>query len=223
VKDVFCNGPDIKKNYLTVQESQIPALIVRNENEPPRWKESQSQRVKLAEYLSGDHNGDTCHEMLGSLMSQRTTYESAGRALHLGVVLREVQGKRRYMLCLQPVCDSVRINGKTLAFIFCFLSVPEAGTSFTHALVDSKSNFIHLNYKPKVPNCYVSYFATGADAVCATKDDEGRFIFEDEGKVKYEWIAELKTEHAQRAAEEFGRTLSRVGLTESEWLRLKAK
>ena len=41
--------------------------------------------------------------------------------------------------------------------------------------------------------------------------------------INREWIAELKTEHAQRAAEEFGRNLSRVGLTESEWLRLKAR
>ena len=69
----------------------------------------------------------------------------------------------------------------------------------------------------------VSNFTTGEDTVCAAKDSEGRFIFLDEAKNKYEWIAELKTEHAQRAAEEFGRTLSRVGLTESEWLRLKAK
>ena len=45
----------------------------------------------------------------------------------------------------------------------------------------------------------------------------------DEEVKKYEWIAELKTEHAQRAAEEFGREFSRVGLTESEWLRIKAK
>ena len=58
-------------------------------------------------------------------------------------------------------------------------------------------------------------------------EDNGRFIFQDEGKNEdrndYEWIAELKTEHAQRAAEQFGRELSRVGLTESEWLRIKAK
>jgi hypothetical protein len=220
-KDVFCNGPEIKKDYSTVRGSQIPGLISKKENEPPKWKEK--QRVKLAEYLAGDHNGDTCHEMLSTLMSQRTAYESASRALHLGVILKEVEGDQRYMLCLQPVCDSVRINGKTLAFIFCFLEVPEAGMPFTHALMDISSNPIHIDYRPKAPNCYVSYFAPGADAVCATKDDKGRFIFEDEGKTKYEWIAELKTEHAQRAAEEFARTLSRVGLTESEWLRLKAK
>ena len=220
-KDVFCNGPAIKKDYSKVQKSQIPGLVFKKENERPQWNEKRS--VNLAEYLSSDCNGDSCHEMLSSLMSQRIAYENAHRELHLGVILREVGGKQRYMICLQPVCDSIRINGKIRPFIFCFMDVPEIGKPFTHAVMDIKDNPIQLDYKPKVSNCYVSKFTTGVDALCAAKDDEGRFIFEDESKNKYEWIAELKTEHAQRAAEEFGRTMSRVGLTESEWLRLKAK
>ncbi len=212
-KDVFCNGPAMK--------SDVPGLVEKKETKHPKWNGKKS--VKLAEYLTGDSNGDCCHEMLSSLMSQRVAYENTHRALHLGVILRQVEGTRRYMLSLQPICDSVRINGTTRTFIFCFLDVPDAGRPFTHAVVDLNRSPIQLDYKPKVSNCYVANFTTGAGAVCPTKDDQGRFIFEDEGKNKYEWIAELKTEHAQRAAEEFGRALSRVGLTESEWLRLKAK
>jgi hypothetical protein len=220
-KDVFCNGPAIKKDYSRIQKSEVTGLVDKKESEYPKWNEKKS--VKLAEYLSTDSNGNFCHEKLSSLMSQRIAYENASRALHLGVILREVEGNRRYMLCLQPVCDSVRINGKTRTFIFCFLDVPDAGKSFTHAVVDLSRNLIRLAYIPKVSNCYVTNFMTGADTVCAAKDNERGYIFEDAGKIKYEWIAELKTEHAQRAAEDFGRTLSRVGLTESEWLRLKAK
>ncbi len=221
VKDVFCNGPAMKKDYSKVQKSDVPGLVEKKGNKHPRWNEKKG--VKVAEYLTGDSNRGFCHEMLSSLMSQRIAYENTRRALHLGVILRQVKESGRYMLCLQPVCDSVRIDGEARTFIFCFLDVPVAGKPFTHAVVDLKRNPIQLAYKPRVSNCYVTNFTTGADAVCPTKDNQGRFIFEDEGKNKYEWIAELKTEHAQRAAEEFGRTLSRVGLTESEWLRLKAK
>lgn len=222
-KDVFSNGPAIKKDYSRFRKSEITGLVEKRENEAPRWNEKKC--LKLAEYLSSDSNEDPSHQMLSSLMSQRIAYDNARRKLHLGVILREVVGKQRYMLCLQPVCDSIRINGETRAFIFCFLDIPGVGKSFTHAVMDLNRKPIKLDYKPKISNCHVSNFTTGADSVCAAKDDEGRFIFEDEdvGKSKYEWIAELKTEHAQRAAEEFGRTLSRVGLTESEWLRLKAK
>ena len=37
----------------------------------------------------------------------------------------------------------------------------------------------------------------------------------------FEWIAELKSAHIQRMAEFVSREFSRVGLTESEWLRLQ--
>ena len=217
-KDVFCNGPAFKKDYSKVQKSEISGLVEKKQNQPPKWIEKKA--LKLAEYLSTEPKGD---EMLSSLMSQRIAYENARRALQLGVILREVEGNRRYMLCLQPVCDSVRIDGKSRTFIFCILDIPNAGKPFTHAVMDLNRNPLQLDYRPKVSRCYVSNFTSGSDAVCAVKDDRGRFIFEDEDRNKYEWIAELKTEHAQRAAEEFGRTLSRVGLTESEWLRLKAK
>jgi len=220
-KDVFSNGPAIKKNYSRFQNSEIPGLVEKRDSKPPQWKGNKC--LKLAEYLSNDSCENPSHQMLSSLMSQRIAYDNARRTLHLGVILKEVAGKERYMLCLQPVCDSVRINGEIRAFIFCFLDIPGVGKSFTHAVMDLNRKPIKLDYKPKISNCHVSNFTTGADSVCAAKDDEGRFIFEDEGKSKYEWIAELKTEHAQHAAEVFGRTLSRVGLTESEWLRLKAK
>jgi hypothetical protein len=48
------------------------------------------------------------------------------------------------------------------------------------------------------------------------------FTCKSDGK-QYKWIAQLKPEHAQRAAENFSSNLSRIGLTESEWLRLMSK
>ena len=37
----------------------------------------------------------------------------------------------------------------------------------------------------------------------------------------FEWVAELKSAHIQRMAEFVSREFSRVGLAESEWLRLQ--
>ena len=131
--------------------------------------------------------------------------------------------KKRYLLCLQPVCDSVRMEGKSRAFVFSVLNEPKDGKRFTHCVMNVSGNVIKLVYKPNVSGVFVSNFKTETDAVCADKDDTDRFIFKDKDGNDYEWIAELKTEHAPRAAEQFGRELSRVGLTESEWLRIKAK
>ena len=220
-KDVLCNGPGIKNDYSKVQKSEIHGLVDKTDYKHPRWKGRKG--VKIAEYLTNDSNGDYCHEMLSSLMSQRIAYENTYRALHLGVIIREVKGNQRYLLCLQPVCDSVRIKGRSRPFIFCFLDVPDAEKPFTHTVVDLSHKPTQLNYQPKISKCYVLNFTTVADSVCAAKDNHGRFIYKDDEHTEYEWIAELKTEHAQRAAEEFGNKLTRIGLTESEWLRLKAK
>lgn len=221
VKDVFCKGPTIKKeDYSGGQGSIIQGLIEKREDEFPKWTKKGCK--KLAEYLLGDCGVDDCHEKLGSLMSQRVKYDNAGRSLHLGVIVRELADDKRCLLCLQPVCDSVRIEGESRAFVFCILKEPEDGKSFTHCVMDGGGNMIKLEYKPKVSDIFVSNFP-GTDAVYADKDENDRFIFKDENGKDYEWIAELKTEHAQRAAEQFGRELSRVGLTESEWLRIKAK
>jgi hypothetical protein len=223
-KDLFCNGPAIKKDYSAFQGNQIDGLVEKDENSAPKWKQSKtSKRIDLAEYLSSNCAGDSHHEKLSSLMSQRIAYDNALRALHLGVILKEVDRKGRYMICLQPVCDSVRMDGKTRAFVFCILDAPKENDSFNQIVMDLSGNLIRLDFKPKVFNCYISNFTSRTDAVYTAKEDNGQYIFQDDNGYKYEWIAELKTEHAQRAAEEFGRALSRVGLTESEWSRLKGK
>lgn len=219
VKDVFCNGPAINKD--DYMGGQIPGLIKEREDEPPKWNDK--KYTKLVEYLSGDCTVEHYHEKLGSLMSQRVRYDSAQRTLHLGVIVRELADKKRFLLCLQPVCDSVRMGGKDQSFVFCVLKIPKDGKGCTHFVIGSDGNVIQLQYKPKVSSIFVTIFKGRNDGVYVNINEEDRFIFKNTHKIEYEWIAELKTEHAQRAAEEFGRELSRVGLTESEWLRIRAK
>ena len=220
-KDAFCKGPTIKKeDYPGNQGSIIQGLREKMEDEFPKWTEKGCK--KLAEYLLGDCGVDDCHEKLGFLMSQRVRYDNSRRALHLGVIVRELTDKKRYLLCLQPVCDSVRIEGKSQAFVFCILKELKDGKGFTHCVMDGGGNVIKLKYKPKVFSIFVSNFS-GTDFIYAKKNDTSKFLFKNEDGKDYEWIAELKTEHAQHAAEQFGREFSRVGLTESEWLRIKAK
>ena len=115
------------------------------------------------------------------------------------------------------------MGGKDWPFLFCVLDEATDNKLPTHCVMDESGNLVQLRYKPKVSNVSVSNFKGNGDVVYANKDEESRFVFKDEDGKEYEWIAELKTEHAQRAAEEFGREVSRVGLTESEWLRMKAK
>ena len=127
------------------------------------------------------------------------------------------------MLCLQPVCDSVRLGGSSRVFLFCLLDKAEDGKPFTFCVPNGKSEMVKLKYVPKAFNAFVSTFKAGTDEIYVQKDENDKYVFKDVMANTFEWVAELKTAHAQRAAEQFGRELSRVGLTESEWLRLNAK
>ena len=222
-KDVFCNGPDLRNDYSKYRKSKVAKLIQRETHGPPRWKDDKKERIKLAEYLTGSGQANHRNEMFGSLMCQRAKYGSSERTLHLGVIIRESATKRRYLLCLQPLCDSVRTGGNYKPFVFSALNERESEGKFTHCVMDPNSKVVRLEYSPKISCVFVSNFRSDDISVCAEKDGTDRLIFKDECGNRYEWIAELKTEHAQRAAEQFARELSRVGLTESEWLRLKAR
>ena len=221
VKDVFCNGPNLQNDYSRFRGSRVARLIENGEFGNCTWKDDRNGGLKLVEYLLGSGQVAHCNEKLASLMSQRIKYGDTNRSLHLGVIVREMATKGRFLLCLQPVCDSVRIESRP--FVFCALSQPNERSKITHCVIDANDDVVQLLYKPKVPFVVVKIFESDSDAVIANKDESNRFVFKDVDNNRYEWIAELKTEHAQRAAEEFGRELSRVGLTESEWLRLKAR
>ena len=176
----------------------------------------------LSTYLSNDEGGKELRE-LSILMSQRTHYDNS-RYLSQGTIIQEQAGEKRYLLCLQPSCDCVRLKGSTV-FIFCSMAVnadPKKNAA-TH-VVYNEAKFEDLIYKPEIKSCVALEFKPNKGRIVA-KDlefvDVGKK--EDDENKKYKWIAQLKPKHAHKAVEQFARELSRVGLTESEWLRLRAK
>ncbi len=65
---------------------------------------------------------------------------------------------------------------------------------------------------------------TGNGAViAASRDCKDGFEFTDTCGKRYKWRGELKAEFAQRIAQNFADSLSRVAVDESEWLRRMAR
>ena len=152
-------------------------------------------------------------------MSSRTFYGKVPRALTLGtIVLREED--KKHLLCLQPVCDSVRIKReRRFLFAECSKGKVNQGVA-THVVACHEDKASELHYQPKAYKCLVFQFNPSAEGqVIAEEGDDGVHWFKDITGKRYIWIGQLKTAHAQRAVEQFARDLSRVGLTESEWLR----
>ena len=159
-------------------------------------------------------------ERLAWIMSFRTVFNAPPPTLWLGSVVTAIEdGGERHLICMRPRCDCVRIERET-AFIFLPLIEPRnvkeqlvvrLGDEFKRLGIGlDPAGWVLLEFKPSEDN----------RAVVATKREaDGGFEFTDTCGKRYTWRGELKAEYAQRIAQNFATTLSRVAVDESEWLR----
>ena len=169
---------------------------------------------------------------LALLMSVRSRYESPTPILMLGTIIAEtIEGAQsKYWLCVQPVCDSVRLKNKR-SFPFLKMSRSQSDAAFNY-VVREGSSWVELNLQLRPHQSRLISFKPRAheQEIRAVKETNGWYFQSDDPTSKqdpvpkkYRWIADLKTEHAQRVANDYSTQISRVGLMESEWLRRWAK
>jgi len=136
--------------------------------------------------------------------------------LSLGTVLKTSGDESYYYLCIQPRCDSVRMEkGETRKFLFLPLETTDKDKRFSIIFKNKNGKYIKFKIKNHSYNLTTIYFQqTEKGAVIAVDD-----CFIDTDNKKYDWLLDLKDSHAQKIANEFAAKLSRVGIDESEWLR----
>lgn len=137
--------------------------------------------------------------------------------LTLGTIIKfSKDEKDKYYICIQQRCDSVRIKEERR---FLFLPLEEKGeypliVNSTLKLFPNKSSFALKTIKFKPQN---------GSAIIQASIIDGKYIFKSSYGETYEWVVDLKEMQAQRILNSYCAQLSRVGLNESEWLRLMAK
>lgn len=144
--------------------------------------------------------------------------------LSLGTVIMSINTEN-YYVCVQQRCDSLRIKEETRNFIF--LPLIESGGK--HPLLTDNGKTLAVDYTSY--NIKIFSFKAINECVVAQEIKDSDYIFESsnndsdqgENNEKFRWIVDLKDLHAQRIANEYCSQLSRVGLDESEWLRLHGK
>ncbi len=163
------------------------------------------------------------------LTNLRSFYENSVRQLTLGTIVKrissetEVLPEAEYYLCIQPVCDAVRLDGAR-AFLFIPLVVRNDKFSIVIREVSlGKETFIRLHPKFKTFHLKLIEFGprNGEDRIVSIQS-EGTYHFKDVGGRAYEWLGELRSENGLRNLRDLSDEMSRVGLNESEWLRRSA-
>ena len=151
-------------------------------------------------------------------MAMRTAYAEPPRTMQLGTII--TGDKSQYRLCVQPVCDSVRLDRPRL-FPFLRLTVVgkdkpakyvvphPTGTGWIRLASGSFPRDIEMiSFDPR-PKRQVTAQATS---------DVHVFLAQD-GMV-WRWVGELKTDFAQQVAVELSQRFARVGVDEPELLRI---
>ena len=170
---------------------------------------------------------------LAALFCQRTNYGDI-RLLRFGTVVsirrdREGNPSVEYYLCLMPTCDSKRLpdtdkkTGEKVKHGFPFwrlekVSSNHQGRSHGVVILDGEE-YSPYCIKGKIRQNFALYEFYSEGGV--VKFDESSCVKTCDGNAQFTWVAELKPTHSQRMAEYVSREFSRVGLIESEWLRLQ--
>jgi hypothetical protein len=138
--------------------------------------------------------------------------------LTLGTVVKLMDKRARYFMCVQPLCDTVRIDEQRY-FPFIELTATKVTNSSDNlALRDSgKPVLVSVSSKAGARH-YAKFDPRGASAIVADSVD-GKFVFSSTLDHRYWWLGDIEPMKAQRIAVDLSSTLARVGIDEYEWLR----
>jgi hypothetical protein len=124
-----------------------------------------------------------------------------------------------YFVCLQPVCDCVRIEGVTG---FPFQTGNAATTSFNLVVRERDvTPGTPLMMNGKLGQTQVLKFEPDADSrTVRAKKNGDDFVFTDARGREFIWLGDIRDLKAQHDVTAIAANAQRVGLVELEWFRL---
>ncbi|WP_448660758.1 response regulator receiver domain [Enterobacter hormaechei] len=185
------------------------------------------------DYLSQDGEQDTKIMQLCSLEITRRNLRYHSNidnvSLKQGTLLLDAYNF--VYLCIQPLCDSVRLHERA---DFLFLKGTLDNNDYNLLIEDENGNFYKIKMAAKAANIISLNFGVenGKGVVIGKKNnlvntDYISFIpltIEKTCSPKVlKWIGEIKTTYAQKIITDIVSNLSRIGLDQHEWLRVKSK
>ena len=133
--------------------------------------------------------------------------------LELGVVVRDEQDS--YWLCIQPLCDSVRLTGERAFPMMPIRKRPPKPTAMIRS-PEGEALPVALDRRPYMLR--LVEFAP-SDGVVRAEPDGSAWRFTDVEKQNYLAFARLRPEFAAQAVQDLTSTVARVAADSSEWRR----
>jgi hypothetical protein len=168
-------------------------------------------------YASSDALAKESNKGLALLTSIKSIYNSTIPPLLTQGSIVFKKSDDTYWLCIQPKCETVRVEGNR-NFLFLPLKIVSESEHFNFLLkiIDKYIYFrvVQTIYKSQ----FFTFKANGNREIRGVLDGD-KIIIKGTTNPSLEWIGELKSDFAQSLANQFASNLSRVGMDHSEWLR----
>ena len=179
------------------------------------WKWEKSTHA----FTSEDYQADEANRQFAKMMHIKTQYGVPPPTLTLGTILCK---ESTYWICVQPKCDSVRLVGATAFPMVPMVRVTDQRKDFEIVLRHGGSwVLLSVPRKPAEIRMFMfEYNDSSTKQVTASRNDDSVWAINPVEGPSFEWVAQLKDEHAQRIANAIGGSFSRVGVNESEWVRM---
>jgi len=185
---------------------------------------SNTKKQQLYRHFSNLLTGDEkisprCDLDLSRLSVLKTRYQNSPPHLTMGVVLQKIKNKTLWV-CIQPKCDSVRLENRSRKFpLLPILPGIGGGATLPKIGDDDTETFCHILVHPQ--HCQTIEFKSARvdKSRIYPKRSNGKWVFLSAEQLRFQFIAELKDEIAQNILNDFAATTARVGTNPSEWLR----
>lgn len=173
-------------------------------------------------------NGSDTKHLLELCSIESTRRDIVGLKDHTPVLKQGtlIKNGKKYYLCIQPVCDTVRLKEGNHSF--SFIEARISATNFTHVMRCKNDGYLKLQIKPSAKNIETMYFTANKDTktIIATINDDGIPFFSsgsEQSPMNFEWCGEFKFTISQAIVNGLAAQLARIGLNSFEWLRQKQK
>lgn len=212
-------GRDDLERMLTVGLGRDEALTGYSGEGMSKTALKRIRRQAAQLFTNSAGNAETSSNVFAIRMALRTLYQRPTRLLQLGTI---VLHRSEFLVCVQPRCDSIRIDPGT-ARGFPFLPFEPAVPGGRHDYVvehpdGSGALRLRLHTKPFALRTYD--FEPDENGSVSARLVTGRWKFSGRGNRSFEWVADLKPDFAHRVAVDLAAELARVGLDESELVRV---
>lgn len=138
--------------------------------------------------------------------------------LTLGTIVKLNDTRARYFMCLQPLCDTVRID-EARYFPFIELMTTKASNNSDNLAIRDGGKPVLVSVSGKAGARHFAKFDPKDASSILAEPVDGKFVFSSTSDHRYWWLGDIEPMKAQRIAVDVSGTLARVGLDEYEWLR----